>query len=158
MLTRSVVQPVTSLVIANPTFGKGEELFPNLLSNGEFDDNIVGWTPYDGNTTATHDAGRLRIANNGAVYSAVSQSIYGLIIGRVYRVTCDVTYGGSGKARSSATVGVASTIAGGFDAASTGTYTYTFTATATTMMINFGNRNDNNAFHFYDNIICRLDS
>lgn len=124
-----------------------------LVTNGTFDTNIVGWTTQ--NAAISFDYGKLRVTGGQDV--AVGTTI-ATKIGATYKLTFDVIGLNLTSAGLQVIGGVQNHInswsIGGITVA--GKYTYTFIATDTTTSIIFGNygASSSSSYASYDNVLC----
>lgn len=128
---------------------------PNLDSekvvNGAFAVDATGWTAVNSPVLSV-GANGVSITNNGASSGLIYQAL-STVVGRTYRISVKITYGGVGFARVETSNAVPTGVGGGLiNANVSGTYDRDFIATATTTHIVAGNRNDSGATHTYDDI------
>ena len=112
--------------------------FGNLVTNGGFDTDIVGWNDFDARSTSSLQSNRLRITNagTGGGFGFVDQLISGFGVGRKYNLGWEV----SAPATTYATRIFLGTTRGSALAASVagtvlGAQTYPFTAPAEAMYL-----------------------
>lgn len=86
-VVRNVVRDVTTPVVVS-VFGGDTE----LLENGEFTSNIVGWGPAAGvSPTAVWNAGNMDVTTDGVL--GYSQLVSGLTVGIEYTLEVDIATG-----------------------------------------------------------------
>ena len=72
---------------------RGLALGAELVANGDFPVNTTGWTAQSGATLSV-DTGRLKVVTTSSGQGA-SQVLSGLVVGKTYKISIDVTVGGS---------------------------------------------------------------
>ena len=131
------------------------ELGSELVTNGTFDSDVVGWTAVAANFT--YSAGRAILANTSASNAEAYQAIT-TVVGKTYKVSAYMELGVNAIVPRIAAM---TTYGGGVLAlvealAGAGVYNFYFVATTTTTYIGlFTNSTNATTTDYYDNISCK---